>query len=62
MAGRRGVYRIRNHGVLPDSVWVTDGLIGFEMPETRYVKAGYQPDVEELPWDNDAAETQDPHQ
>lgn len=60
MAGRRGVYRIRNRGDLPNSVWVTDGLLGFEMPETRYLKSGYQPDVEELPWDQEAAAKQEP--
>ena len=46
----KGTHRIKNPERIEDGVWVTDGTMGFEMPESRYRAAGYEPPVEMLPW------------
>jgi hypothetical protein len=46
----RGVYRIKNAPPHEDGVWVTDGIAGFEISESKYRDRGYQPAIESLPW------------
>jgi hypothetical protein len=46
----RGIHRIKNPGY-EDSVWVTDGRNGFEIPESLYRTRGYEPPVETLRWE-----------
>ena len=47
----RGVYRIKSLPGIPDGVWVTDGVVSFEMPQPLYVEKGLQPSIEQLEWD-----------
>jgi len=50
----RGTHRVNNGGGIEDGVWVTDGTMGFEIPESEYVTNGYSPPLESLAWENNA--------
>ncbi len=45
-----GKYRTKGVGGLPDSAWVADGGMGFDVDEDLYRQKGYQPPFEQLPW------------
>lgn len=45
-----GTHRIKNPEGIEDGVWITDGGVGFEVPESRYLANGYEPPIETLPW------------
>ncbi len=49
---KRGLYRIRGAG-RPDDVRVEDDGIEMPMEEALYRARGYQPCVEDLPWQQD---------
>ena len=46
----RGIHRIKNEPPAENSVWVTDGTMASDVPESKYARKGYQPPVETLPW------------
>jgi hypothetical protein len=46
-----GAHRIK-HDDGEDGVWVTDGKIAIEITESRYLKNGYMPAIDSLPWEN----------
>ncbi len=52
---RRGLYRIRAIGGLPDEVRVDDDGIEMPMEERVYSGHNYLPPVAELPWQEDYA-------
>lgn len=45
-----GTHRIKNPDGIEDGVWVTDGTVGFEIPESLYFEEGYEPPLKTLPW------------
>ena len=47
---RRGLYRIRGVGGRPDDVRVEDDGIEMPVEEALYRGHGYQPAVDDLPW------------
>ena len=50
---RRGLYRIRGIGGLPDEVRVDDDGIEVPMAEQAYSERNYLPRVADLPWQED---------
>jgi hypothetical protein len=50
---RRGIYRIKGVGDLPDDVRVDDDGITLPMAEAVYRVRGHAPPVEALPWQNE---------
>jgi len=50
---RRGLYRIRGIGGLPDEVRVDDDGIEVPMAEQAYSDRNYLPRVADLPWQED---------
>ena len=46
----RGTHRIKNEPPAENAVRVTDGAETLEIPESRYIRKGYQPLIETLPW------------
>ena len=50
---RRGLYRIFGTGDRPNDVRVGDGGISVPVEEEIYRARGYQPPVNELPWEED---------
>jgi hypothetical protein len=45
----RGLYRTRGPGDLTNDAWVTDGTLGFHVPEQLYRARGYEPAFDDLP-------------
>ena len=50
MKKHKGTHRVKSEGAGADGVWVTDGGMGFEIPEVRYVGENYEPPIATLPW------------
>ena len=50
---RRGLYRILGTDGRPNDVRVDDGGISLPVEEGIYRARGYQPPVNELPWEED---------
>ncbi|HLY45727.1 MAG TPA: hypothetical protein VKQ73_09125 [Stellaceae bacterium] len=47
---RRGLYRVHGVGGRPDDVRVEDDGIELPLEESLYRTRGYQPEVDDLPW------------
>ncbi|GEM_PF-5989551 len=47
---RRGIYRIRGLGGLPNDVRIDDDGISVPLEESLYRAHGYEPAVDDLPW------------
>jgi hypothetical protein len=50
----RGARRIQHVPPAENGVWVTDGTLGFEIPESIYCDRGYYPPLESLSWNSPA--------
>ena len=50
---RRGVYRIRGIGGLPDEVQVEDSSGNAPIPASQYIARRYLPRLDDLPWQED---------
>jgi hypothetical protein len=46
----RGTSRIGHPSPVEDGVWISDGIMGFEIPESMYRDGRYNPPLESLPW------------
>ena len=55
---KRGLYRVRGVGDLPDDVRVDDDGIELPLEERLYRARGYQPPVETLPWQDQYGQPQ----
>ena len=49
---RRGLYRIPGIGGLPNDVRVDNDGISVPLEESLYRTRGYQPSVDDLPWED----------
>jgi hypothetical protein len=47
----RGTSRIAHPSPVEDGVWISDGIVGFEIPESMYVEGEYNPPLGTLRWD-----------
>lgn len=46
----KGMYRTRRPLGIEDDVWLDDGGIAMDIPESLYRSRGYEPDLDSLPW------------
>lgn len=45
-----GIHRTKRPFDVEDDVWVDDGGMGYDIPESRYLANRYEPSIEDLPW------------
>lgn len=45
-----GIHRTKRPFGVEDDVWVDDGRMGYDIPESRYRVNGYEPLFDSLPW------------
>ena len=56
----KGVHRERRPAAVGDAAFVTDGIIGMYLTESRYKTSGYQPAWDALEWTEESVQEDAP--